>query len=478
MAVNASEWSISSGGDIRHVSGTAVVPVLDMHAWLQDLADNQNASADDNVYIAQPNPSELAGKRDALVAARMTLLNWPARSIGYNIDDTAAQYLNFGSVSQGDGAVQYSGLRTIGAIVAASPMFLLQNGSKISKFWGAGHIQVMVKVKSGGAFVDSGKVTASSRKFGQTFTDFEVDLTPGGEVAAAVPTSVLSWVTLTEGQAAALSTKCALTVADASYDLGNGAGARPYKGKLTLSNGCTLAQAMQYAHYLCREDSAATIGGVPGWRFQRLDMSYAQDGESPIGRMAGSTAILARGWWIEGVLPGEAKNYILTDANGVQQLPPNVIGITVGNLLIGDNVFVTRDDGGAPLLSEYTLTANYTAGATAIAVTPAIKADTPSAGTVRIGGKRYAYSSWSGSTFDLAAGLGENRSAGTAAYVPFLDRIASGSTESVTFVKATDFTAFVTIAQGADPLPIKRFESTFAVGDGGGAVNAVRIPEK
>ena len=166
----STDFSITATGDIRHVSGTDVYSVLELHAWLQDLADDSAAAGNDLLDILAPNPSKLDGPRDAAVASRLNLLT--DGSISFNLDDDAAQYINFGSVKQANAAVQYSGLKTIGGIVAASPIYVVQNGNKLTKFWSDGHVQILVKVRTGGAFVDSGNVTAFSRKWGKPMPEW------------------------------------------------------------------------------------------------------------------------------------------------------------------------------------------------------------------------------------------------------------------------------------------------------------------
>jgi hypothetical protein len=56
----------------------------------------------------------------------------------------------FGSIKQDDADVQFSGLKTIGGIVDASPIYVVQDGSKLTTFWADGHVQILVKVKIGG----------------------------------------------------------------------------------------------------------------------------------------------------------------------------------------------------------------------------------------------------------------------------------------------------------------------------------------
>jgi hypothetical protein len=293
MAIS-DDFSVSATGDVRHVAGTTVYSVLALHAWLQDLADNATTGSDDALSILSFNPSKLDGPRDAAVASRLNLIN------GFNIDDTAAQFINFGSVKQANADVLYSGLKTLGTLVAGSPVYVVQNGTKLTKFWADGHVQVMVKAKTAGALIDSGLVTAYSRKFGQTYSHFGVDLSAGGENPAALSTETDPAIVLSEAAAAALSTKVTIAVGDTTQDLGNGNGPKLYKGTITLSNGCTVQEAYQYLQYLTRDASAATINSVPGWRYQALNVAYAANAAAPFGGFAG-------GKWF--VLAGESQAY-------------------------------------------------------------------------------------------------------------------------------------------------------------------------
>ena len=78
MAIDASKFTIDSSGNVRQVA--AFVPgadarysTLELHAWLQDLADDAAAAGDDLVSILGANPSELAGKRNVARPMAVTL---------------------------------------------------------------------------------------------------------------------------------------------------------------------------------------------------------------------------------------------------------------------------------------------------------------------------------------------------------------------------------------------------------------------
>jgi hypothetical protein len=471
----ATDFSISATGDIRHLSGTTVYTVLELHAWLQDLADDATAAGNDLLDILAPNPSKLDGPRDAAVASRLNLLT--DGSVAFNLDDDAAQYINFGSVKQQGAAVQYSGIKTIGGIVAASPVYVVQNGSKLTKFWPDGHVQILVKVRTGGTLIDSGNVTAFSRKWGQSYSHFDVNLSAGGQTDAALQTAVDTNIVLTEVNAALLSSKVTVTFGDTTQDLGNGNGAKLYKGTIALSGGCTLQEAYQYLQYLARENSAATLNGAPGWRYRVLNSAYSEIVSAPFGTYAGGKFFAAQGWYLTGVLAAEATRYELIAHDGTPQVPPTLVGITVGNLVAGDRVLVARENGsGGILKDEYTPVA-ASAGATALTVVETIKTDTPSAGVIRIKNLRYTYSSFTAGTktFNgLSPALASNIVTSDEVFVPFIDKVAASASESQTFIYSANFTARVDVRNGSGATPIIPFNTLLSVTSAGASVNASR----
>lgn len=473
MAINPADFQIDSAGNIRRAAApatTTVYSVLEMHAFLQDLADNLTTSGDDAVSIRSANPSKLDGPRDALVASRLNLIN------GFNIDDAVAQFLNKGSVKQDGGNTMYAGVKSIGSIVAGSSIYMVQGVAKMAKYWGAGHVQNMVKARSGGNFISSGAVTVFSRQWGNSFTAFDVDLTAGGENPAALANSADNAATLTLANALALgagggAAKVVITYGATTLDLGNGSGAKGYDATITLQNGCTLQEAYQYCQAICSETSAVTVNGVDGWRFRALN-SYTPNDAAPMGAFSGGKWLLARGWKLVGVIPAESLNYQLTAADGTIQTPPNRVSIQVSNLVVGDAIVVGRDTGTAFNQAEYTLAGAHTATASTITVNEAIAADTPSTGTICVGAWDFAYTSWAGKAFTLGAQTAKAFAANTAAFVPFIYKKAGATTESTSFLYVGPFTARL-IVRNNDAV-IQPFEATFAVGSTGGSINVIR----
>jgi hypothetical protein len=473
--INPAEFSISATGDIRHVSGTQVYTVLELHKWLQDLADNETFSGNDNLDILSPNPSKLDGPRDAVVASRLNLL--AAGSISFNIDDDAAQYINFGSIKQNGATVQYSGLQTIGGIVANSPMYVVQNNAKLTKFWSDGHIRILIKVKTANTLIDSGNVTAFSRKWGQTYSHFDTNLAAGGESAAALSTALDSAIVLTEAQAAALSSKVTITVGDTTQDLGNGSGPKLYKGTIALSSSCTLQEAYQYLQYITRENSTNTINSIPGWRYRKLNSAYSEVTSAPFGTFAGGTFFVAQGWYLTGVLPAESTKYQLIAHDGTTQSPPILATIDIGNLVSGDRVLVTKADVSGNIIKDQFTPVAASSGATALTIVENIPSDTPTSGVIRIKNKRYTYTSYTTATktFNgLSPALLENIVTADDVFVPYIDAETTTTNLASSFTFNTTFSARVDVRNGSGVSPIIPFATTVTVSSTGASVNASR----
>lgn len=486
--ISAATFSITAGGDLRQVA--AFVPgtsaphtTLEMHKWLQDLADNAAPAGDDNVSILGTNPSELAGKRNASRPMALTLLN------GINVNDATAQWFQFGSIEQLSGAVLYTGLKSIGTVVAASPIYIIQSAAKVTKYWSDGHIQILLKAKTGGALIDSGNATVYSRKYGQTYSHFDVNLAAGGEQSAALGTALDTNVdiavvtpvlaagyfsTAIGGTATPGTEKIALAYGDTTQNLGGGAGALLHKGTITLNGVITVAQAYQALMWACSELSTITFNTIPGFRFRVLPgQSYAENVSAPFGTYAGGKWFVAQGWWVTGVLAGDSKNYQLISHIGTVETPPNTITVSVGGVVAGDYVLVARDSGSDILSAEYTVSAS--AGVSTVSVT-GLKADTPASGVIRINGDRYTYSSWSGTTLSgLSPVIKTGGYSAVSAFIPLIDDVVpSGvSITSAAMQYSSGFTCRYRVRNGGAS-PVVPFESTLAVTATGGSGTAVR----
>lgn len=474
MAINPADFSIATNGDVRAVNlfnpaTHTRYTTLELHAFLQDLADNAAPSGDDNVSILGSNPSELAGKRNASRPMALTLL--PT----ININDATAQWFKFGSIEQGSGDTLYTGLKVLGTLVANSPIYITQSGSKITKYWqdaDASNFQILVKAKSGGTLIDSGNITVFSRKYGQTYSHFDVNLAAGGEQAAALGTALDSNISLSAAAAEAIWNTITVTTGDTTQDLGGGQGSKLHKGTITLNGSTTLADAYQALMWACSENSTATVAGAAGWKYRKLNAAYAENVAAPFGTFAGGKWFVAQGWWLTGVMAADSKNYQLTSHDGTIETPPTSVAVQIGGVVSGDYVLVARDNGSGGILStEYTVSGS--SGATSITV-PSLKADTPASGVIRIDGDRYTYSSWSGTTVSgLSPALTKNYTS-RPAFIPLIDATASATTiNSANFQFSSNFTCRYRVRNGGAS-PIVPFESTLSVTSNGGSGTAVR----
>lgn len=486
----ASTFAIATNGAI---TGPAFVPgtdtrftTLELHQFLQDLADDAAPTGDDNVSILGANPSELAGKRNAVRPMALTLLN------GVNINDAASHWFKFGSIEQGSGLtnVQYTGLKILGSLVASSPIYIYQDGAKITKYWAdadASNFQILVKAKASSSDTTLKDITVYSRKYGQTYSHFDVDLSPGGEQVAALSTAVDTNVdtgVMTDtvakgyfssdigGTATPGTQSITLAYGDTTQDLGGGQGSLLHKGTITLANSVTLADVYQALMWACSESSTITFNSIPGWRYRVLPgQSYAENLAAPFGTFAGGKWFVAQGWWLTGVLAADSKNYQLISHNGTVEIPPSSVVVEISGLVSGDYVLVARDNAGSIYDTEYTVSGS--SGATTLTVT-GLAPDTPASGVVRINGDRYEYTSWTGTTLSgISPALTQTYSS-VPAFIPMIDDVASGATISSAQMQFdAPFTCRYRVRNGGGS-PIVPFESTLSVTTTGGTGTAVR----
>lgn len=495
----ATDFTIDASGNIRQVTpfvaGThARYSTLELHAWLQDLADNAAAAGDDLVSILGANPSELAGKRNVSRPMALTLL--PTM----NIDDATSQWFKFGSVEQASGNYLYTGLKVIGSLVASSPIYITQSNAKITKYWADADVntsfQILVKAKSGATLIDTGNVSVFSRKYGQTYSHFDANLSAGSEQAAALSTSLDSNVNtavMTPVAAAALFSSAiggtatpgtqAITLAygDTTQDLGGGQGALLHKGTITLNGTTSVADAYQALMWACSESSTIIFNTVEGWRYRVLPgQSYAENVAAPFGAFAGGKWFVAQGWWLAGAMAADSQKYQLISHIGTTEFPPNSVSIAVGGIVAGDYVLVGRDNGSGGFANDTTLAAPASAGATSVTLTAA-PSDTPTAPGaaacyIRINGNAHTYTARSGNVISGLSPVvpGGGYASGLPVFIPFVDAVSAGvSIASAPFQYAAGFTCRYRVRNGGGS-PIIPFESTLAVTATGGSGTAVR----
>ncbi len=291
MAI-ADDFSVAINGDIRHISGSTHYTVLELHRFLQGIADDEYpATANDYVDITSSTPSERS--TDNII----TLIN------GYNIDDDASEYFYNGSIKQGSGITEviYSGLKVLGAVNDVNTQLqVIQDNDyydTTTPFWGdqstggyngdavAGILmRILVKSREFGVDIDLKKIRVQARAWGDTYDFFNVTLGEGEAVAAIGTTpdpqnttaigTVQGWAggnipTNTEGWQ--------------TIDINNGDGAQPYYSKWTYNtNALGMRAIWEWIKEITGNDSpeAADPHSMNGEMFLGITHSVPYDNQS------------------------------------------------------------------------------------------------------------------------------------------------------------------------------------------------------
>jgi len=272
MAI-ADDFSVAVNGDIRYTGASTSYTVLELHRFLQDLADNASSGGDDLLDITDTNPSSRS--TDQIIT-----LNLP-----YNIDDTAAEHIYAGSITQASGDVVYSGLQVIGSVNSgATELQIVQDGALITNYWTIGIntqdgdlLRIMVKSRTGGADIDGKRIRVQARELGDTYAEFEVTLGQGQSVAA------ISTVSDLNNQTAAGTIAGWGSISNIEgfqvIDLNNGNGPQDYYSQWNKGSQ-SLNDLYERTKWIQRRGSSETIHGINGELFRGITHSFAYDTEA------------------------------------------------------------------------------------------------------------------------------------------------------------------------------------------------------
>lgn len=295
------DLQVAVNGDIRHTSGTAHYTVLELHRWLQDLADDAAASTSGNdlVDIASGTPSERV--TDSII----NLLG------NYNIDDTLSEYLYGGSISQDSGNTVYSGLRVLGAVNDTDTQLTVVQDhafydSATAPFWGdqstggwngnaaAGILmRILIKTRESGYDIDGQRVRVQARHYeatqGDTYDFFNVQLGTGEAVAAISTTpdpqndtakaTVTAYTHITNSG----GTANAPTGGYQQIDINDGNGNQPYYSKWTFgadTSGDGLKGMYEYLKDLTNTGTSKTCDGINGDLFLGITHEWDYDNDT------------------------------------------------------------------------------------------------------------------------------------------------------------------------------------------------------
>lgn len=278
----ADDFSVNAAGDIRHVSGTTNYPVIDLHRYLGGLADDAEASGDDVIDITTFTPSDRA--TDQIIT-----LNDHSANSGptFNIDDTAAQFLYGGSITQDSGASEerYSGLQIIGSFTAEPQV--VQDNTILTGYWGTSYnpdatlgiaVQILVKTMTAGAIIDGGRVRVQTRNYGDQYREASTVLGLANSPAAPGNIQSDTFNDTLEATIGALTLDFA-THASGGYnliDLVNGSGAQPYASEWDLTTpGVSLKEFYEWIKWAQQDGSTEQLYGMDGELFRGITHEIA-----------------------------------------------------------------------------------------------------------------------------------------------------------------------------------------------------------
>ncbi|MCG3177623.1 MAG: hypothetical protein MOGMAGMI_02597 [Candidatus Omnitrophica bacterium] len=279
MALSASSWEIQNDKDIRYIgtahgtAGVNYVTVLELHRWLQDLADDASSTGDDYMDITRDTPSDKSF--DTII----NLVN------SFNIDDTTAEYIYGGSIIQAGGDVIYDGVQVVAN--SACHVEIVQNGAIIANdFWNNDHAatgikginpdsangisaRFMVKVRTAAADIDGRKLLFQTREWGKTYSEFKVNGT--GRGVNVVPLTYADDLnnTTASGTVATWTTITNVTAGYNGIDVNNDAADEYYYSEWNKDT-YSINQFYERMKYLTRRGSAETLYGINGELFRGI----------------------------------------------------------------------------------------------------------------------------------------------------------------------------------------------------------------
>ena len=282
MAIS-DDFSVAVNGDIRYTGTTANYTVLELHRFLQDLSDNGSSSGDDLADITTNNPSTRS--TDNVI----TLIN------GYNIDDTAAEHLYDGSITQDSGDTIYSGLVVLGTVETGTQIQIVQDGALLTNYWGTG-INVdptnniitrqMVKTRADGVDIAGRMIRVQARELGDSYAEFSVTLGEGNSTAAISTASdlnnqtaegtIASWASITNTEGLRL------------IDITGDGTDEEYYSEWNIGTQ-TINDTYERTKWIQRRGTSETIHGMNGELFRGITHSFAYDGEAGTGPVTNDT---------------------------------------------------------------------------------------------------------------------------------------------------------------------------------------------
>lgn len=364
MPFVAADWTITrSNGNIRYIgdahggASPSYATVIELHRALQDFADDEVSSGDDELSIIDQTPSDRGG-----VDTNITLLN------SFNIDAASSEHLYDGSITQNSGDDIFDGVQVFGN---ATSIQVVQNGARLTNdFWNEANMiaatsdaasstshRFLVQVRSAGSDIDGRRLLGTQRVYGTQYTEFFIG---GGTVRG---NNVLALTANPDNNNQTASgtiagyTDIVITEGYTGIDADGNSVNEFYYTSIDIGTR-TKNDLYERSKYIQREGTAETIFGLAGdvfrgvthqWNYDNLSLTF--DTAETVTWATGSAQILADDgagtMWVQlltGVVPSD--NDALTggtsgataDVNGSvtsRTLPATFVGSSTGTAILG-----------------------------------------------------------------------------------------------------------------------------------------------
>lgn len=363
------DFTVDLNGDIRYTGGgSTYYSVLEIHRFLQALADDEQMSGNDLLDITSADPSDRS--TDNIIT-----LNPP-----FNIDDDAAEQLFDGSITQADGDEVYSGLVVVGAVEANTELIVIRDNKIVTSWWSTGIntdaannilSRMLIRSRGGtngtddftGCDIDSKKITVMAREFNDKYAEFQVSLGLGNSTAAIFTVPDLNNTTA----AATVGAWGTPPINDYEgynlIDLSNGNGNQPYYSKWD-KEGYTINQLYEMTKYIQRRGTTEDVYTSFGGEFYR-GITHQWDYDNETGAMT------------EGEILAWGTSYPYTTGSGIFTIGERVTFSPSG--AVGQLLY---DDGPTAGTQVIYLDPNSATPTAADTVTGATSTETADVGTV------------------------------------------------------------------------------------------------
>ena len=377
MAFVLSDWSVTrSNGNVRYVgdghggASPSYATILEFIRGINALGDDEVAVGDDQYDITDTDV--LDRSTDKIVTMQGS----------YNIDQTAAEHLYDGSVSQNGGDDIWAGLVVVGSVPDGTVLQIVRNNgfvdSSTAPYWGATAsgvalngdatknilLRTCVQVRSGGSDPDGKRLRVQARELGDTYAEFSLTAEDLGNNTAAIFTQEDLNNTTAEGTIAALSIANdneGYVGLDVNADSTN----EFYYSQWDL-NGDSVNDLYEYSKWLQSRDASQAaaqqdVYGLNGMLFRGITHELPIDTPTgtfqqpePVSWSGGTGQLLAidsttagTKMWIQlltGAVPADnatitggtsSATCLMNGSATARTVPSTIVGVSTGSALIG-----------------------------------------------------------------------------------------------------------------------------------------------